>query len=358
MKQKKWLFVIALMMCLQSSWAQGKLERKEVKSPALLNNPAGESASRMVSIYLPPGYEKSGERYPVIYFLHGYSTTDKEMTDWFEIQSLMDSAISAGQIRPVIVVFPNSYTKYRGSFYTNSSLGNWDDFITKDLVNWMDQQYRTLPGAANRAITGHSMGGNGCLKLAMLHPDVFSMVYALSPAVLNWYGDFTIRHSSFKQLSKLQAKSDLTNPQDSVFREDNWQSFYSGVLLAMAMAYSPAPARKPFPADLPVTYLGDSAIFHAETIKKWEEQFPYYMVDKNLDRLQQLKAIKLDWGRNEDFIHIPFTALAFSKKLETYGIEHEAEEYIGDHGNKLAGFSGRFYSEVLPFFERYWPARQ
>lgn len=124
----------------------------------------------MVSVYLPPGYEKSGRRYPVIYFLHGFSTTDTDMTGWFQLQNLMDSAIAAGQIRPVIVVFPNSDTKYRGSFYTNSAMGNWADFITKDLVNWVDQQYRTLASASNRAITGHSMGGNGCLKLAMQKP--------------------------------------------------------------------------------------------------------------------------------------------------------------------------------------------
>lgn len=104
--------------------AQGKLERKELKSASLVNNPAGDPSNRMVSVYLPPGYDKTSQRYPVIYFLHGFSTSDKDMTDWFQIQTLMDSAIAAGHIRPVIVVFPNSDTKYRGSFYTNSSMGN------------------------------------------------------------------------------------------------------------------------------------------------------------------------------------------------------------------------------------------
>jgi enterochelin esterase-like enzyme len=333
---------------------QGKLERKELKSASLVNNPAGDPSNRMVSVYLPPGYDKTSQRYPVIYFLHGFSTTDKDMTDWFQIQTLMDSAIAAGHIRPVIVVFPNSDTKYRGSFYTNSSMGNWADFITKDLVNWVDQQYRTLASVSNRVITGHSMGGNGSLKLAMQNPHVFSMVYALSPAVLNWHGDFNLNNPAFKRLSKLQADSKLKNAVDSIYKEDNWQSFYSGVYAAMGIAYSPDPTRKSFPVLLPVTYIGDSAVYHPERIKKWEDNFPYFMIERHLAELRKLKAIKLDWGRNEDFSHIPVTALAFSKKLEGYGIEHEAEEYIGDHGNKIGGFQGRFFTEVLPFFERNW----
>ncbi|MCG7750881.1 alpha/beta hydrolase [Flavihumibacter cheonanensis] len=354
MKRSAALLLFSLFIFSLHGQGQGKLERKEFKSGSLVNNPAGESSNRMVSVYLPPGYDKTSQRYPVIYFLHGFSTTDKDMTDWFQIQTLMDSAIAAGHIRPVIVVFPNSDTKYRGSFYTNSSMGNWADFITKDLVNWVDQQYRTLASASNRVLTGHSMGGNGSLKLAMQNPDVFSMVYALSPAVLNWHGDFNLNNPTFKRLYKLQADPNLKNAVDSIYKEDNWQSFYSGVYAAMGIAYTPDPSRKAFPVALPVTYIGDSAVYHPDRIQKWEDNFPYFMIDNHLVQLKKLKAIKLDWGRNEDFSHIPVTALAFSKKLEAYGIEHEAEEYIGDHGNKIGGFQGRFFTEVLPFFERNW----
>lgn len=358
MRKNATLLLFSLCLLSFYSQSQGRLERKEMKAASLENNPAGESANRMVSVYLPPGYDKSGTRYPVIYFLHGFSTSDTDITGWFQLQKMMDSAISAGHTRRVIVVVPNSDTKYRGSFYTNSSMGNWADYITKDLVNWVDQQYRTLPSASNRAITGHSMGGNGSLKLAMQNPQVFSMVYALSPAVLNWHGDFNLNNSAFKRLSKLQADPNLKNAVDSIYKEDNWQSFYSGVYAAMGIAYTPDPSRKAFPVAFPVTYIGDSAVYHPDRIQKWEDNFPYFMIDNHLVQLKKLKAIKLDWGRNEEFSHIPVTALAFSKKLEAYGIEHEAEEYIGDHGNRIGGFQGRFFTEVLPFFERNWSQKQ
>jgi hypothetical protein len=76
-------------------------------------------------------------------------------------------------------------------------------------------------------------------------------------------------------------------------------------------------------------------------------------IDTHLEFLKSLKAIKIDWGHNEEFAHIPDTALQFSKKLETYRIKHFAEEYIGNHTNKFGGFEGRIFTELLPFFVTY-----
>jgi enterochelin esterase-like enzyme len=95
----------------------------------------------------------------------------------------MDKAIAQGKIKPVIVVIPNHYTNYRGSWYTNSPLGGkWADFTAIDLVSHIDKNYRTIPDRNSRGITGHSMGGFGAIRLGMLFPDVFSAVYGLSPA--------------------------------------------------------------------------------------------------------------------------------------------------------------------------------
>jgi hypothetical protein len=95
-----------------------------------------------------------------------------------------------------------------------------------------------------------------------------------------------------------------------------------------------------------------------DSIKKvWEDNFPMSMIETHLPALKSLKAIKMDWGRNEEFDHIPTTALGFSKELEKNGIIHFAEEYIGDHTNKLDGFDGRIYMDVLPFFEMYFDSQ-
>ena len=106
-------------------------------------------------------------------------------------------------------------------------------------------------------------------------------------------------------------------------------------------------------ADLPVRYAGDKMEVNTEVLKKWEAQFPINMIEDHLPALKSLTALKMDWGRNEDFKHIPATNLQFSKRLESFGISHFAEEYIGDHGNMLDGYEGRIFTEVFPFFEKY-----
>ena len=77
------------------------------------------------------------------------------------------------------------------------------------------------------------------------------------------------------------------------------------------------------------------------------------MVDDHVEDLRKLRAIKLDWGRNEDFPHIPLSCKNFSQMLENLGIEHYAEEYIGTHINKLWTDDGRALNDMLPFFDTY-----
>jgi hypothetical protein len=77
------------------------------------------------------------------------------------------------------------------------------------------------------------------------------------------------------------------------------------------------------------------------------------MIDEDISALKSLTALKLDWGRNDQFKFIPIACLEFSKKLEALGVAHFAEEYIGNHSNKIGGMDGRIYSELLPFFNTY-----
>lgn len=77
------------------------------------------------------------------------------------------------------------------------------------------------------------------------------------------------------------------------------------------------------------------------------------MVDQYANNLQKMKAIKLDWGRNDELPHIPSTCLMFSQRLEKLGINHYAEEYIGTHGSKILTDDGRVLNEMLPFFNTY-----
>ena len=311
-----------------------------------LENAAGENSTRRLTVYLPPGYQDSQVRYPVIYYLHGFTWSDSLMIAVDHFDKLLDKAIATKKIRPVIVVMPDQYTLFRGSFYTNSSYtGNWADFTGKDVVDYIDQNYRTIPERESRAVAGHSMGGQGAIKMGMWFPDVFSSVYALSPAVLDiTTEEYGIRGTMYRHLNNLSTREELIAGYDE---------FNANAIIALGQVYSPNPDKPPFYADLPYTYEQDSLVINYDVLRIWQQKSVLGMVDDHIEALQSLTALKLDWGRNEESELIPETCMQFSKMLENLGIEHYAEMYLGDHGNKLWTDDGRALNDMLPFLDRY-----
>ena len=309
-------------------------------SPAL-ENPGGESPTRRITVYLPPGYEENlDQRYPVIYYLHGFTSSDSTNLKWFETDKKLEIAFANKKIRPFILVISNQYTLYRGSFYTNSSLtGNWADFTARDLVKYIDTKYRTIPHRDSRGVCGWSMGGHGTIKMGMLYPEVFSCAYAMSPALLTLYGNYGARGDGFKRAQEIQTREELL------------KEFPPNAMVAVGRAFSPNPDNPPFYADMPFSWEGDRLVTHYDVLKKWYDQLPLEIIDSYVENFGKLKAFKMDWGKHDRFPHIPITCRMFSEKLEALGIEHYAEEFIGDHGNKLWSPDGRMIHNVLPFFD-------
>jgi enterochelin esterase-like enzyme len=338
MKRSGLLFIIFLFTInINGQDVRGKIVTRIISS-TYLKNSGGENPDRKISVYLPPDYDQSAQRYPVIYYLHGFMGNDSISPN---MKTILDMGISKKKIRPFILVISDQYTIYEGSFYTNSSLtGNWADFTAKELVAYMDKNFRTIDDKESRGIGGHSMGGYGAIKIAMLYPDVFSSVYALSPGLLAFVKEFGPNSTSYKELGNIKTHDDLK------------KTYYPKVLVAVARAWSPNPLNPPFYCDLPFTYKGDSLIVNNKVLQLWNDNMPVYMVEKYADNLRKLKAIKLDWGRN-DANRFPVQCGMFSQTLENLGINHYAEEYIGDHTNKIWTTDGRVLNELLPFFNDY-----
>ncbi len=131
---------------------------------------------------LPANYDSTRARYPTLYFLHGLFETYRA---WDEEggKAVLDKLEEKKRIGPFIVVLPNAG---RRSFYVNSYEGHerYEDFMIQELVPFIDHQYRTIPEAGARGISGVSMGGYGSLHLAMRHPDVFGSVSAQGAALV------------------------------------------------------------------------------------------------------------------------------------------------------------------------------
>ncbi len=342
------LFLFGTLLSINFSFAQfpeGKVVVDKLYSE-LLENPGGENPTRRVTVYLPPGYEESNDRYPVIYYLHGFTWSDSLMISVDNFDKLLDKAIAIKKIKPVIVVMPDQYTLYRGSWYTNSNLtGKWADFTSKDLVSYIDDNYRTIQDSGSRGVAGHSMGGQGAIKMGMLFPEVFSSVYALSPAHLGTLTEeFGARGTVHRQIMDISSREQLIT---------GYAEFLPNVLVSMGRAYSPNLDNPPYYIDFPYEIVNGSLIVNYDIVDKWKNKSAIGMIDDNIENLKKLKALKLDWGRNEDNKLIPNTCMEFSKKLEDLGIEHYAEIYIGDHGNKLWTDDGRALNDMLPFFNKY-----
>jgi S-formylglutathione hydrolase FrmB len=322
--------------------ATGKVVETTVHGVSLENTVSKESPDRAVSIYLPPSYDSSSKRYPVVYLLHGVGGTDKDWTedgDWHSIKSLMDHGIAEGRIREMIVVMPNEHTNMFGSFYTNSSVtGRWEDFTARELVAYVDRTYRTLKKQGARGIAGHSMGGYGALRLGMKNADVYSVVYGMSPASPGWTADLRSNNPDYIEATKARSMADLKPP-----------SYVAGIV-NLAQAFSPNPTKAPLYVDLPYAEVDGKVVPAEPAFSSWEANFLPNMVARNAKGLASLRGYRFDSGYEDAFKFIPPNTRELSATLDRYGIEHTFEEYNGDHGNRLWGRTGRLYNEVLPYF--------
>lgn len=337
---KRTLIVIACLfstfeLCLAQSTG-GKILMDSIYS-AKLENQYGEKTTRAISVYLPPGYDNSNEHYPVIYFLHGFSGNHIVP---FE-KEILDYAINSKRIRPFIMVASDQKTTYGGSFYSNSELfGHWEDFTAIDLVNYIDENFRTIDKKESRGITGHSMGAYGAIKIAMHHPEIFSTVYGISPGALTIVREYGPNSDTFKELSTISSLEELN------------KTYFGSVMMAFGRSWSPNPNKPPFYCDFPFEYSGNNLTVNQEVLQKWYDNMPFHMLDDNLENLQKLKAIKFDWGRNAGD-RFTIQCAMFSQRLENLGIKHFAEEYIGTHVSDIYTKKGRIPQQVLPFFDEY-----
>ncbi|RAK00181.1 S-formylglutathione hydrolase FrmB [Larkinella arboricola] len=133
------------------------------------------------ALYLPAGYESSQRAYPVVYLLHGGGDTQTAWIQSGNMQHLVDEAIRAGKIPPMIVVMPDAEM----TFYMNNAAGKYqyEDFFIKELIPHIEKTYRCRTEKRFRAVAGLSMGGFGSLLYALHHPDLFGSCAALSAAV-------------------------------------------------------------------------------------------------------------------------------------------------------------------------------
>jgi S-formylglutathione hydrolase FrmB len=320
--------------------AQSEVVDVTVHSPGLEHNLLGDPADQNVSIYLPASYAvESDRRFPVLYFLHGYSDPQPRHNAAETFRAAMDKLIAAHVVEPFIIVCPNGLNRYRGGFYANSTTtGNWDDYITRDTVAYVDSHYRTLADRNHRAIAGHSMGGYGALTLSFRHPDVFSAVYAMSPCCTDLVADQGPSNSSWIAIHDMKSPDDVPAALKA-------GHFFEGAFAAMSAALAPDPTANIL-GDIPFKVNGRELSTDPAAFSRIAMNMPANMVLPLLPNIAQLKGIFIDYGAQENFTHIIAGARNTAQHLSEAGISNTLEVYEGDHGNHVVQ---RLSERLLPW---------
>jgi len=306
------------------------VEHIKVHGKALEGNLEGDAVDRDVFVFLPPSYAKeTSRRYPVVYALHGYSIGAEQWTHEIHVPQTIEGAFAQGA-KEMIVVLPDSKTVHNGSMYSSSvTTGDFERFISHDLVEYIDAHYRTIANRQSRGLVGHSMGGYGATRIGMKHADVFGSLYIMSPCCLS------ARPAPSTEMAK--TLENVKSPAESASLP-----FFARAQLATAAAWSPDPKNPPLYLDLPTK----DGVPQPDVLAKWTANAPLAFIDQYIGNLRQYRGIAIDVG-DQDMLRGDTTKL--HEAIDKYGIANSFEVYSGTHTSRVAD---RFQNHVLPFFSQ------
>lgn len=156
----------------------------------------GLGLDRRITIYTPPGYENSNEKYPVLYLLHGAGGDEEAWIYLGRSAQILDNLIAQGKAKPMIVVMPNgnviqdaapgegSKGFYKPQFMIEKTMDGTYEANFMDIVKFVESNYRVKADKANRAIAGLSMGGFHSYHISRYYPNMFDYVGLFSAALM------------------------------------------------------------------------------------------------------------------------------------------------------------------------------
>lgn len=339
------LGAIAWMTLQPNAHAQTGVEAKagsvgmiKVHGASLEGNLEGDPADRDVFVYLPPSYaSQPNRRYPVVYFLHGYGATADAYWKLMTVPDTAGRLMGQGTVQEMILVNPDAHTIYDGSMYSNSpTTGNWEAYITHDLIAYIDSHYRTLANRDSRGLAGHSMGGYGTWRLAMKYPGIYSSIYAMSSCCL-------MNNPGAARPPAPPAAANATKGPPPNNAKGGRGNGFSNVGSAEAAAWSPNPKNPPKFFDVPT----ENGVVRPEIAAKWVANSPLAFVDQYLPSLKSYAAITMDVGDQDN---LAGSNKQMDEALTRLGVTHTFEVYEGNHGNRV---KERFETKVLPFFSQH-----
>lgn len=308
----------------------GRVELRPFASRVLAPNPLGDPSLRELPVYLPPGHDAPGARFPVIFVLAGFTGRGQSLLEthpWkLGVVARFDRAVAAGRAAPAILVLPDCFTRLGGSQYVNSSaVGRYEDHVARELAPFVDAEYPTLEG--RRALLGKSSGGFGALHLAMRHPALFRAAASIAGDChfeLCYASEFPAAARGLLAHGSDPARFLAAFAEKPVLKGDAHAVLNA---LAMSACYSPSP-ESPLGFELP--FDPRTAERRPEVWRRWLAFDPLHACAEHADALSSLELLHLECGLADEF-HLQFGLRALTRRLSELGIPHVHEEFEGGH---------------------------
>ena len=158
------------------SGPSGLIHRISVDSAVLRGNLLGDPAVRAVDVYIPAGH--TGSSLPLLVDLVGFTGSGLSHTNWVgfreNVPERLDRLIGEGRMPPVVVAFPDCFTRVGGNQYINSAaVGRWEDYLLDEMVPAVESRFG-CGGTGRRGVFGKSSGGYGALVHALRHAEFWA----------------------------------------------------------------------------------------------------------------------------------------------------------------------------------------
>jgi S-formylglutathione hydrolase FrmB len=309
----------------------GSVGRITIESVALKNNMLGDPAVRVVDVYVPAGHDGTG--LPLLVDLVGFTGSGLSHTNWVafreNLPERLDRLIGEERMPPVVVAFPDCFTRLGGNQYVNSaSMGAWENFLLDEMLPAIEGRFG-CGGDGRRGVFGKSSGGYGAITHALRHADIWAAAACHS-------GDMGFEICYLPDMPAVLRA--LAGSEGSIER---WWLQMEGAkkhpdgagkvinALAMAASYDPDPAQF-LGMQLPVTL--DTCELIEERWANWSRHDPVVAVETQADNLRRLKALYIDCGERDQF-NLLYGARRFVRRLKELQVPHRYEEFPDNHSS-------------------------
>jgi hypothetical protein len=311
--------------------AAGEIRRISIASEVLEGNLLGDSAERLVDVYIPAGIDAHG--LPLLVDLVGFTAGGPAHTNWKNfaenVPERLDRLIASGAMAPCVVAFPDCFTKLGGNQYINSAgMGAWADFLIEEAVPAVEKTFH-CGGGGRRGVFGKSSGGYGAMVHALLYPDFWS-------AAASHSGDVAFELVYLPEFPRLLRALATTGGSVGKWVDDFHAArktrdadIHDLMTLAMCATYDPDPAA-PYGVRLPVD--PDTCELIAERWQNWLKWDPLTLVESRSEGLKRLKALYIDCGDIDQY-NLVYGARRLHRALTRLGVTHVYEEFPDNHSS-------------------------